>query len=213
MKTLECKAVDCMKIQNLEGQEVGTYDNQIFNVDFKPIVIKEVFEWQRNKNRQNTVGAKTRSKIAYSGKKLRPQKGSGRARVGDAGSPHRRKGGVCHGPGGKVYAYSIPKKKRLLAIQSLLSEIIRKDSLILVEDLVIKEIKTKKFLEITNNLKLDKRTLFIDFEDNKNLCLSLRNTINNFLNIKGINIQSILSHNYIVMSVNALKELEKRYEG
>ncbi|SHO79458.1 Similar to S.cerevisiae protein YML6 (Mitochondrial ribosomal protein of the large subunit) [Malassezia sympodialis ATCC 42132] len=85
--------------------------------------------------RMGTASTKTRSEVAFSGRKLRPQKGSGKARLGDAGSPMLRKGGVAHGPRPRDFKTELPRKVRELALRSALSARMREGRLHVVPSL------------------------------------------------------------------------------
>ncbi len=200
-----------IKVKNITGQVVVEQMTDVFVLPMNEKLIKEVFLWQMNCRRTCCAHTKTRGEVNYSNRKMRPQKGSGRARMGDKGAPHHRKGGIAHGPNDRQYRYSLPKNKKFLALNIVISDLIRNNNLVLVDSLRLEAIKTKQFLLMKNNLALNNKCLFVDSDKNEILHLSLRNTINNFLPVIGLNIASILQHTTLVMSLEAFKQLEARY--
>ena len=126
--------------------------------------------------RQGTHKAKTRSEISGSTKKLIRQKGTGGARRGDINSPVLRGGGRVFGPVPRDYGFKLNKKVRRLARRSALSYKMKDAELVVLEDFTFDSIKTKKMIEVLNNLKVNgMRTLFLFPETDMNVVLSARN--------------------------------------
>lgn len=201
---------------NLKGEKISkiTLMDKIFDIKFQPVLLKEVLEYQMNKARQATYGTCSRSDLSFSTRKIRKQKGSGRSRAGPFGAPQYRKGAVAFGPDGRVYAYEIPKKKKKKALAMCLSQKLRDQRIIFIDELKFEEIKTKKFVNLCNTLNLKKGTLFIDAEKDQNIFLSMRNFIGyDLLLTAGINPLSIVRAKQIVLTGSALKVLEERYEN
>ncbi len=203
-----------INILNLKGENIGEHilKKEIFDVELNKVLLKEIFEWQRNKSRSCTYGTLGRGELAYSTRKLRRQKGTGMARIGAKGAPHHKKGGVAHGPDGRNYIYSMPKKKIQKALFMSLSQVFRDGNLLIVEDLNFTNIKTKSFIESINKMKINNSCLFIDSKKPENFFKSMRNVIGyDFLPVIGINPMSIMKKHCIAITKEALEQLEVKY--
>ena len=126
--------------------------------------------------RQGTSKAKERSEVSGSTRKIKRQKGTGTARSGDVNSPVMIGGGRAFGPRPRDYEFKLNKKLRRLARKSALSYKAQENSIVILEDFKMEEIKTKNFTAILKNLNLsDKKTLVVMPDTDKNLVLSTRN--------------------------------------
>ncbi len=202
-------------VQNKKGEKVSQIDlsDEIFGVPVKPEVLHEVVVMQLAKRRAGTSSVKRRSDVSGSTRKLYRQKGTGRARRGDIKSPLMRGGGVVFGPDPRDYSYRIPKKKISLALKMALSSKLSDQELLVVDDLTMEEIKTKKMVEITQALKINK-ALIVTEAENRNLELSARNIPGiKVLRSQGLNVYDILKYNNLVLSASAIKAIEGRLLG
>lgn len=126
--------------------------------------------------RQGTHKAKTRSEISGSTRKLFRQKGTGGARRGDINSPVLRGGGRVFGPVPRDYSFKLNKKVKQLARRSALTYKMQEANIVILEDFTFDTIKTKKMVEVLNNLKVNGgKNLFVLPETNMNVVLSARN--------------------------------------
>ena len=125
--------------------------------------------------RRGTASTKSRSEVKGSGRKLYRQKGTGRARVGDAGSPIRVHGGVAFGPKPRSYRQRTPKQVRRLGVKSALADRFQNEQCVLIEDFTLERPRTKDIVSILNALNLEGKVLFVLDEHNSNIYLSLRN--------------------------------------
>ena len=126
--------------------------------------------------RQGTHKAKQRNEVKGSTKKLRRQKGTGFARIGDIKSPLLRGGGRAFGPQPRDYSFKVNKKVKRLARKSALSYKVKADNLMIIEDFSIDEPRTKKYLDILKSFNLDgKKSLLVLPEKNQTVYLSSRN--------------------------------------
>ncbi len=126
--------------------------------------------------RQGTHKAKTRSEISGSTRKLFRQKGTGGARRGDINSPVLRGGGRVFGPQPRDYSFKLNKKVKQLARRSALTYKAQGNEIVILEDFAFDTIKTKKMIEVLNNLKVNGgKNLFVLPETNMNVVLSARN--------------------------------------
>jgi large subunit ribosomal protein L4 len=164
------------KIDGSESSETVKLDDSVFGI--KPnehVMHLDVKQHLANK-RQGTHKAKQRAEVSYSTKKIGRQKGGGGARHGSIKSPIYVGGGRVFGPVPRDYSFKLNKKVKALARRSALSDKAKENAIIVVEDFTFEAPKTKKFLEISNNLKVsDKKLLVVLTELNNNVYLSSRN--------------------------------------
>ena len=168
-----------LNVLNIKGQETGrkvTLNDAIFGIEPNDHVIYlDVKQYLANQ-RQGTAKAKERSEHAGSTRKLGRQKGGGGARHGDINSPLLKGGGRVFGPTPRDYGFKLNKKVKALARKSALSYKAQENAIIVVEDFEFEAPKTKEFLAVAKNLKIDgKKLLVVLPESNKNVYLSARN--------------------------------------
>ena len=168
-----------LNVLNIKGQETGrkvTLNDAIFGIEPNDHVIYlDVKQYLANQ-RQGTAKAKERSEHAGSTRKLGRQKGGGGARHGDINSPLLKGGGRVFGPTPRNYGFKLNKKVKALARKSALSYKAQENAIIVVEDFEFEAPKTKEFLAVAKNLKVDgKKLLVVLPESNKNVYLSARN--------------------------------------
>ena len=168
-----------INVLNIKGQETGrkvTLNDAIFGIEPNDHVIYlDVKQYLANQ-RQGTAKAKERSEHAGSTRKLGRQKGGGGARHGDINSPLLKGGGRVFGPTPRDYGFKLNKKVKALARKSALSYKAQENAIIVVEDFEFEAPKTKEFIAMAQNLKVDgKKLLVVLPESNKNVYLSSRN--------------------------------------
>jgi large subunit ribosomal protein L4 len=196
-----------MKIGQVEVKK------EVFGVEVKPHILWEVVRWQLAKRRQGTHSTKTRGEVAYSGRKILPQKGTGHARRGDRGANILVGGGVAHGPKPRDYEYSVPKKVRKLALRMALSSRAKEKAISFVEKIEIgKEPKTKKALEFLKKKKLsDRKVLIVLKEKDEIIYKSFRNLQNvRVLSVEGLNVYDILWSDHLIIQKSCLEDIYRR---
>ena len=168
-----------INVLNINGQETGrkvSLNESIYGIEPNDHVIYLDVKQYLADQRQGTAKAKERSEHAGSTRKLGRQKGGGGARHGDINSPLLRGGGRVFGPKPRDYSFKLNKKVKVLARKSALSYKVQDNALVVVEDFNLDAPKTKDFVNITKNLKVeDKKVLLLLPESNKNVYLSARN--------------------------------------
>ena len=167
------------KVFNIQGKETGRtvqLNDSVFGIEpNNHAIYLDVKQYMANK-RQGTHKSKERSEIAGSTKKLGRQKGGGGARRGDINSPLLHGGARVFGPKPRDYSFKLNKKLKQLARKSAFATKAAENAIVVVEDFNFEAPKTKDFVAITNNLKInDKKILLILGENNKNIFLSSRN--------------------------------------
>lgn len=160
--------------------------------------------------RQGTAKAKERSEHAGSTRKLGRQKGGGGARRGDINSPVLVGGGRVFGPTPRDYRFKLNKKVKVLARKSALSYKAQENAIVVVEDFNMEAPKTKDFVNISKNLKVEgKKSLFVLPEANKNVYLSARNLQRTKITLAALlNSYNVLNADVLVVTENSLKTID-----
>jgi large subunit ribosomal protein L4 len=163
---------------------------------------------------QGTTSTKTRSEVRGGGRKPWRQKGTGRARAGSSRSPLWKGGGVIFGPKPKQISLKLNKKERRLALQTLLYN--KKNNIVLIENLEngINQPKTKNFLKICNDCKinLDQKVLVIVSKKTMSLKLSIQNLKNvELISASNLNTLSLLKAKQIILTPLAINDIKEIY--
>lgn len=162
--------------------------------------------------RRGTASTKGRSEVRGSGRKLHRQKGTGRARVGDAGSPIRVHGGVAFGPKPRSYRQRTPKQVRRIGLKSALADRFQNEQCVLIEDFTLEQPRTKEIVSLLNALNLEGKVLFVLDEHSPNIYLSLRNIPKvNSCTWDMLNIYQVLWHDKLVITERAAEKLEAKF--
>jgi large subunit ribosomal protein L4 len=164
-------------IRNLANETVGeaSLPEEIFGVPFRRHLVWEVIKGIRAREHRGTHKVKVRSEVSGSGKKPFKQKHTGRARQGGGRPPIHRHGGTVHGPTPHSYDLKVNAKAKKQALKCVLSEKIRENRFVLIENLELANHKTKDLAGIAAKLGLDGKTLLVDRRDNENLSRAARN--------------------------------------
>ena len=202
-------------IINIDLKKVGTVElnKDIFSVPIRKDILQDVVNWQLSNRRQGTHKVKQRSEIVGTTAKAFKQKGTGRARRGNLKTNILRGGGVTHGPVLRDHKKKLPKKIRKLGLKTALSVKEKEKKIIVIDNLSISKISTKEISKKLKKLKI-KSALIIDSSSNKNekgFRQSILNISNvNFMPVVGMNVYDILKFNNLIISKDALVEVEKK---
>ena len=201
-----------LQVLNNQGKKTSTIkvDEAIFGLTpNKDAVHRSVLSEMAN-SRQGTHSTKSRGMVRGGGKKPWKQKGRGVARAGTNRSPIWRGGGTVFGPEPHKYEYNLPKKIKRLARKSVLSQKIKDEKLIVIDDFNVKKIKTKKVCQLLKKLKIDGKVLFLSSDIDENLFLSLRNLPNLAL-LKAINASTydLIDSDFILIDKKGLESLNE----
>ena len=202
-----------ISVLNIKGQETGrkvALNEAIFGVEPNDHVIYlDVKQYMANK-RQGNAKSKERSEISGSTRKLGRQKGGGGARHGDINSPLLRGGGRVFGPKPRDYRFKLNKKVKQLARKSALTYKAQENAIVVVEDFNLDAPKTKEFVNIAKNLKVDgKKVLLVMPDTNKNVYLSVRNLQRaEVIEAQNVNTYKILNADVLVITENSLKTID-----
>ncbi|MCF8008535.1 MAG: 50S ribosomal protein L4 [Halanaerobiales bacterium] len=185
--------------------------DSIFDVDVNEKVVHQVVTAQLAKVRRGTASTKTRSEVRGGGRKPWRQKGTGRARHGSIRSPLWVGGGITFGPKPRSYNQKVNKKMKRLALKSVLTDKLINDSIMILDELKLDQVKTKKMVELLDTLGLkDKKVLIVLPGKDKNLYLSARNIPHvKTLVLDGLNTYDLLNNDVILMSEEAVRKIEE----
>ena len=200
-------------IYNMEGKEVGTMElnDAVFGVEINEHLVHLAAVGQLANKRQGTQKAKTRSEVSGGGRKPWRQKGTGHARQGSTRAPQWTGGGVVFAPVPRDYTIKLNKKEKRAALKSALTSRVQENKFIVVDELALNEIKTKKFVEVMNNLKVSK-ALVVLAEDDQNVIKSASNVASvKTANAGMINVYDILKYSTVVATKAAVEKIEEVY--
>ena len=204
-----------LKITTLAGKDAGKVklSDAIFGLEPREDILQRVVRWQLAKKQQGTHQAKGRADIARTGAKLYKQKGTGRARHSSARAPQFRGGGKAHGPIARDHSHDLPKKVRALGLRHALSAKLKSESLIVVDELAVKDGKTKVLAESLAKLGLTNALVIGGAEVDTGFRKAASNLVNiDVLPVQGINVYDILRRNTLVLSKAAVEALEERFK-
>lgn len=198
------------KIFNQSGAEVGTIqlDDHIFGIEPNVPVMHQAMVRQNANARMGTHNTLGRGEVAGSTRKLFRQKGTGRARQGSARAPHRKGGGVAHGPHPRSYRQAMPRKMRRLAVRSALSAKYAADEIRFIDSWSFERPRTKDFVQSLSALQVAGKTLVvIDRKDT-----TVQKSASNVAGVKTllahyVNVVDLLSHDNVIISRAAIDVL------
>ena len=200
-------------VYNIEGKEVDKLElnDSVFGVEINEHLVHMAVKQQLANKRQGTQKAKTRSEVSGGGRKPWRQKGTGHARQGSTRAPQRTGGGGVFGPVPRDYSFKLNKKEKRAALKSALKSRVQENKLIVIDELKFNEIKTKNFVNVMNNLNLNKAYVVIN-ENDQNVVLSARNipTVKTALT-NTINTYDIMNGGTVVLTKDAVKTIEEVY--
>lgn len=203
-----------LAIYNIKGEDTGrkaVLNDAVFAIDANEhAVYLDVKQYLANQ-RQGTHKSKERSGVSGSTRKLHKQKGGGGSRIGDINSPVLVGGGRVFGPRPRDYRFKLNKKIKQLARKSVLSAKAQDNKIVIVEDFTFEAPKTKDFVALTKNLKLEgTKTLLLLAGIDKNVYLSARNVPDTrVMTASDVNTYALLNNKAIVMTESSLEVINK----
>ncbi|MGH6658121.1 MAG: 50S ribosomal protein L4 [Sphingomicrobium sp.] len=206
-----------VKVQTLDSKGKGDIDlnDEIFGVEPRADILHRVVTWQLEKRRGTARGARERSDVARTGKKFGRQKGGGTARHGDRRAPIFVGGGKAHGPRVRDFDPSLNKKVRALGLKMALSSKAMNGQLVVIDNLDVKDGKTKVLKDQLGKLGFGKTALVID-GDALNVGFARASSNLGELNLMpavGANVYDIMRHETLVLTRAAVEKLEARFNG
>lgn len=198
-------------LYNIAGEAAGEFElnDSVFGVAYNEAVIHQAVVRQMSNERLGTHATKTRGLVRGGGKK--PWKQEGTARVGSIRSPLWVGGGTVFGPTPRSYAKAMPRKARQLAVKSALSEKLRADELVILDQIEFDAPKTKQVVKMLDAFKADGKALIVDGgEKAANTILSARNLPGvKALTADGINIYDLVHYTKLFMTKSAVEKIEE----
>ena len=199
-------------VYNMEGKEVDSLElnDAIFGVEVNEHLVHMAVLQQLANNRQGTQKAKTRSEVR-GGRKPWRQKGTGHARQGSTRAPQWTHGGVVFAPVPRDYSFKLNKKEKRAALKSALTSRVAENKFIVLDELKLDEIKTKKFVEVMKNLKVEKALVVLNDMD-----VNVIKSADNVPTVKTaqtneLNVFDVLKYDTVVVTKDAVKTIEEVY--
>ena len=199
-------------VYDMNGKQVGEVElsEAVFGIEPNESVVHDVVKNHLANCRQGTQSALTRAEVSGGGRKPWRQKGTGHARQGSTRAPQWTHGGVVFAPKPRDYSYTLNKKVRRLALKSVLSAKAQADAIVVIDEIKMDEIKTKKFAGFLSAVNADNKALVVTADVKENVVLSARNipgVETTFAN--RINVYDLLNAKKIVVEKAALAKIEE----
>lgn len=200
-----------LPVLNISGEVVDTIDvkESLFDVPMKQALVHQVAVAHMANARQGTSATKTRGMVSGGGAKPWRQKHTGRARQGSTRSPQWRGGGVVFGPHPRDYSQRIPKKMNRGAIRCLLSQKVREEKLLVVNEFQLEQAKTKEMARVLSSLGVVTPTLIVTHIPDIEVIRSARNLVRvKTIPAQQLNALDLLRHDRVVMTSQAIRRAE-----
>lgn len=206
-----------LKVITLDAKAQGDIElnDDVFGLEARADILHRVVNWQREKRRGTARPTRERADVARTGKKFGNQKGGGTARHGDRRAPIFVGGGKAHGARKRDFNPSLNKKVRALGLKMALSDKAKNDNLIVLENIEIKDMKTKSLLAQIGKLGFGKSALIMDGDAVNEAFSKASSNIPrvNVMTAAGANVYDILNHETLVLTRAAVEKLEARFNG
>lgn len=202
-----------VSVYNIEGKEVGTIDlnDAVFGVEVNEHLLHMAVVNQLANKRQGTQKAKTRSEVRGGGRKPWRQKGTGHARQGSTRSPQWTGGGVVFAPTPRDYSFKLNKKEKRAALKSALTSRVVENKFVVVDELKLDEIKTKKFVEVLKNLNVEKALVVLNDMDEKVIASAANIPTVKTTQTNELNVFDVLKYDTVVVTKAAVATIEEVY--
>jgi large subunit ribosomal protein L4 len=201
-------------VYDMNGKDVGKMDlnENIFGVQVNVNLLHEAVKNYLANQRQGTQSTLTRTEVRGGGKKPWRQKGTGRARQGSIRAPQWTHGGIALGPKPRSYRYSMNKKAKRLAMKSAFSSKVLDGNMIVLDSLVLNEIKTKNMVNVLKALNINEKALLVLPAPNVTVVKSAKNIENlKTLYVNTLNVYDILKYNKFIVTKEAVQKIEEVY--
>ncbi len=200
-----------LEIINIKGEKAGKieFPDSLLQLPGSQAAVHEVVRLHQANRRRGTASTKNRSEVAASGRKPWRQKGTGRARSGDRANPIWRGGGVIFGPKPRDFSFSVPKKVKRKALKSVLVIRFQRGQVIVLDDLVLEEPKTKVLAGVLSGIGAGDNALILTTLRDKNLRLAAANLPGvEVVEVKDLNTYHVVSHKKLLITKDALERLQ-----
>ena len=202
-----------VSVYNMEGKEVDSIElnDSIFGVEINEHLVHMAVLQQLANKRQGTQKAKTRSEVRGGGRKPWRQKGTGHARQGSTRSPQWTGGGVVFAPTPRDYSFKLNKKEKRAALKSALTSRVVENKFVVVDELKLDEIKTKKFVEVLKNLNVEKALVVLNDMDEKVIASAANIPTVKTTQTNELNVFDVLKYDTVVVTKAAVATIEEVY--
>ena len=204
------------KLLNILGQECGTIklNDSVFKQEYNEALIHQVVVAHLANLRQGTKSALTRTEVRGHAKKPWRQKGTGRARQGSTKAPQWRGGGVAFAPKPRDFSKKVNKEAKRVAFRSAISTKLADKELIVLENLDIKDAKTKSMVEVLNNLNVDRTAVVVIKGENENVLRASGNLqAVEVTNSDLLSVYDIVKCDKLIVTADAIKSIEEAYKA
>ena len=200
-------------VYNMEGKEVDKIElnDSIFGVEINEHLVHMAVLQQLANKRQGTQKAKTRSEVRGGGRKPWRQKATGHARQGTTRSPQWTGGGVVFAPTPRDYSFKLNKKEKRAALKSALTSRVVENKFVVVDELKLDEIKTKKFVEVLKNLNVEKALVVLNDMDEKVIASAANIPTVKTTQTNELNVFDVLKYDTVVVTKAAVATIEEVY--
>ena len=200
-------------VYNMEGKEVDSIElnDSIFGVEINEHLVHMAVLQQLANKRQGTQKAKTRSEVRGGGRKPWRQKGTGHARQGSTRSPQWTGGGVVFAPTPRDYSFKLNKKEKRAALKSALTSRVVENKFVVVDELKLDEIRTKKFVEVLKNLNVEKALVVLNDMDEKVIASAANIPTVKTTQTNELNVFDVLKYDTVVVTKAAVATIEEVY--
>ena len=200
-------------VYNMEGKEVDKIElnDSIFGVEINEHLVHMAVLQQLANKRQGTQKAKTRSEVRGGGRKPWRQKGTGHARQGSTRPPQWTGGGVVFAPTPRDYSFKLNKKEKRAALKSALTSRVVENKFVVVDELKLDEIKTKKFVEVLKNLNVEKALVVLNDMDEKVIASAANIPTVKTTQTNELNVFDVLKYDTVVVTKAAVATIEEVY--
>ena len=200
-------------VYNMEGKEVDKIElnDSVFGVEINEHLVHMAVLQQLANKRQGTQKAKTRSEVRGGGRKPWRQKGTGHARQGSTRSPQWTGGGVVFAPTPRDYSFKLNKKEKRAALKSALTSRVVENKFVVVDELKLDEIKTKKFVEVLKNLNVEKALVILNDMDEKVIASAANIPTVKTTQTNELNVFDVLKYDTVVVTKAAVATIEEVY--
>ena len=202
-----------VSVYNMDGKEVGTTElsDAVFGVEVNEHLVHMAVLSQLANKRQGTQKAKTRSEVSGGGRKPWRQKGTGHARQGSTRAPQWTGGGMVFAPVPRDYSFKMNRKEKAGALKSVLTDKVNENKLIVLDELKLDEIKTKRFAEIMKNLNVDNAYVILADKDDVVSASAKNIPAVKTTQTGSISVYDALKYGTVILTQDAVKKIEEVY--
>ena len=202
-----------LAVVDMEGKNVGTIElaESVFGIEPNAAVMHQMVVNYLAAQRQGTQSTLTRTEVRGGGRKPWRQKGTGHARQGSTRSPQWTGGGVVFAPTPRDYSFKLNKKEKRAALKSALTSRVVENKFVVVDELKLDEIKTKKFVEVLKNLNVEKALVVLNDMDEKVIASAANIPTVKTTQTNELNVFDVLKYDTVVVTKAAVATIEEVY--